>query len=83
MQEICVSPDHYITMKSSLPVQAEEEVRASQADYEMQLDKVRSAMKRIVQTHTSHQGHLRTLMAAQRAYFAECLAHLGELDRET
>ena len=69
-------------MTSSLSVQAEAEVRTSQADYEMQLEKVRSSLKKIVQTHTNHQGHLRTLMAAQRAHFAECLAHLGELDKE-
>ena len=75
-------PENYITMKTSLSLQAEADVRASQADYEMQLEKVRSAMKKIVQTHTSHQGHLRTLMPAQRAFFAECLAHLGELERE-
>ena len=63
-------------------MQAEEEVRSAQAEYEMQLEKVRSALKRIVQTHTNHQGHLRTLMAAQRAHFAECLAFLGELEGE-
>ncbi len=49
----------------------------AQAEYDMQLDKVRSAMKRIVESHVNHLGHLQTLMNAQRAHYTECVGHLG------
>jgi len=58
-------------------------VRAAQAEYDMQLEKVRSSLKRIVQTHVNHLGHLKTFMAAQRSYNAECQALLGDIEEES
>ena len=50
-----------------------------QADFDMHLEHVRSLMRKIVDTHVTHMGHLRSFMAAQRTYFAECQALLGDL----
>ena len=63
--------------------QAEMEVRTAQAEYDMQLDKVRSSLKRIVHTHVNHLGHLKTFMAAQRSYNAECQALLGDIEEDS
>ena len=60
--------------------QAETELRTAQADYDAQLEKVRKALKKIVETHVNHMGYLKTFMVAQREYFAECQAHLGDLE---
>ena len=42
---------------------------------------MRKALKKIVDTHVNHMGYLKTFMVAQREYFAECQAHLGDLER--
>jgi len=73
----------HLVRKALTSSQAETEVRAAQAEYDAQLDKVRSSLKRIVHTHVNHLGHLKTFMAAQRAYNAECLAHLGNIEEDS
>ena len=69
--------DNYFIITS---MQAETELRTAQADYDAQLEKVRKALKKIVETHVNHMGYLKTFMVAQREYFAECQAHLGDLE---
>jgi hypothetical protein len=61
-------------------IQAETELRTAQADYDAQLEKVRKALKKIVETHVNHMGYLKTFMVAQREFFAECQVHLGDLE---
>ena len=55
-------------------------MRSAQADYDTQMDKVRKSLKKIVDTHVNHMGYLKTFMVAQREFFAECQAHLGDLE---
>ena len=63
-----------------ISLQVETELRQAQADYDAQLEKVRKALQKIVETHVNHMGYLKTFMVAQREYFAECQAHLGDLE---
>ena len=72
--------DVFINVLSHNIIQAETELRAAQADYDAQLEKVRKALKKIVDTHVNHMGYLKTFMVAQREFFAECQAHLGDLE---
>ena len=58
------------------------DMRSAQADYDAHLEKVRKALKKIVDTHVNHLGYLKTFMVAQREYFAECQVLLGDLERD-
>jgi endophilin-B len=60
--------------------QAESQLRLTQAEYDIQMGKLRSNMEKIVQTHVNNLGHMKTLMAALKTYYSECLAHLEEID---
>ena len=60
--------------------QTEMALREAQSEYDLQLEKVRKSMQKVVDTHTNHMGYLRAFMAAQRAYHAECSSHLGDIE---
>ena len=51
-----------------------------QAEYEIEMDKLRTGMKKIVQTHVNNLGQMKALMAAIKAFHIECISHLDELD---
>ena len=61
-------------------MQTEMALREAQAEYEQQLEKVRKALKKVVDTHVNNMGYLRSFMAAQRAFYAECQAFLGDIE---
>ena len=61
-------------------VQAETELREAQAEFDIQLNKVRDAMKKVIQTHTHYLGYLKSFMAAQKDYHRECLSQLENID---
>ena len=55
-------------------------MRSVQAEYEMDMDKLRTNMTKIVQTHVNNLGQMKALMAAIKAYHVECISHIEELD---
>lgn len=60
----------------------ESHLRSVQADYDIQMDKVRSFMDKIIQTHVNNLGHMRSMMSALKSYHTECIAHLDEIGSE-
>lgn len=60
--------------------QKEMALRDAQGEYDQQLTKVRNSLKRVVETHVNNMGYLKSFMAAQRDFHAECQAYLGEID---
>ena len=60
--------------------QAEMAYRDAQADYDQQLSKVTKALKKVVETHANNMGYLRSFMSAQRAFYSECQAYLGDIE---
>jgi endophilin-B len=63
-------------------MQAEMELRETQADFDMQLNKVREGTKKVIQIHTHYLGYLKSFMAAQKEYHRECLTQLETIDTE-
>lgn len=57
-------------------------MRESQADFDMQLNKVRDGMKKVIRTHIHYLGYLKPFMAAQKDYHRECLSQLESIDTE-
>ena len=55
-------------------------MREAQAEFDHQLEKVRKALQKVVETHVNNMGYLRSFMAAQRAFFSECQAYLGDIE---
>ena len=55
-------------------------MREAQAEFDHQLEKVRKALQKVVETHMNNMGYLRSFMAAQRAFFSECQAYLGDIE---
>ena len=67
---------------SSNCLQAEIDVRVSQADFDMQLSKVREGTKKVIKTHIHYMGYLKSFMDAQKQYHRECLSQLETIDTE-
>ncbi|KAL5483744.1 hypothetical protein EMCRGX_G020155 [Ephydatia muelleri] len=59
---------------------AEERLRNAQTLYDTQLAKVRDMLNTISEQHSNNLGHLPRLLAAQKAYYTECVRCLGEID---
>lgn len=59
---------------------AEEQLRIAQGFYDTQLEKVRHMLSTIVEQHTGNLGYLPRLVAAQKAYYAECVRSLEDID---
>ncbi len=55
-------------------------LREAQSEYEQLLEKVRKALRKLVDTHVDNMGYLRSFMAAQRACNEECQAFLADMD---
>ena len=63
-------------------VQAELELRLAQAEFDVQLGKVRDGTKKAIQTHIHYMGYLKSFMAAQKEYHQQCLSQLESIDTE-
>lgn len=57
-------------------------MRVSQADFDMQLKKVRDGTKKVIDTHIHYMGYLKSFMAAQKEYHRECLNQLESIDTD-
>lgn len=58
-------------------------LREAQSMYDTQLQKVRTSMQKVMDTHVNNMGYLRTFMSSQRSFYAECQAHLGDIETAT
>ena len=63
-------------------VQAEIELRMSQAEFDVQLSKVREGTKKAITTHVHYMGYVKSFMSAQKDYHRECLSQLESIDTE-
>ena len=61
-------------------LQAEVELRVAQAEFDVQLSKVRDGTKKAIQTHVHYMGYLKSFMSAQKDYHQECLSQLESID---
>lgn len=59
---------------------AEAELRMIQHSFDEQLEQTRSVLKKIVETHVSHYGHLQSFVAAQQEFYSECVSQLSEVN---
>ena len=59
--------------------QTERALRDAQAEYDQQLEKVRSALKKVVDSHFNNKGYVRSLVAAQKTYYDECQSHFTNM----
>eukprot|EP00731_Ephydatia_muelleri_P023817 Em0016g88a len=66
--------------RNNKPYAAEERLRNAQTLYDTQLAKVRDMLNTISEQHSNNLGHLPRLLAAQKAYYTECVRCLGEID---
>ena len=73
---------HIHALHYDVVMQAEIELREAQADFDMQLTKVREGTKKVIKTHTHYMGYLKSFMAAQKEYHRECSSQLDSIDTE-
>ncbi|KAG7275793.1 hypothetical protein CRUP_038273 [Coryphaenoides rupestris] len=79
---VCFSPISGLTSRRALSLNAEQELRVTQSEFDRQAEITRLLLEGVSSTHAHHLRCLNDLVEAQSTYYAQCYQYMVDLQKQ-